>query len=194
MVLGTKMLNDKELRGALIEWLYKKSIKPKKIIEELPVNNGFAIADVVAIYNEMHCFEIKGENDKIERILKQGESYNLSFRKITLVTTTKHQEKALALAPSHWGILIAKPYKEEIKFTYIRKSKSNVNFNPIVALTTLWKSEMLEILNKENISILSKDKNRDTISLRISSELNKLNISSEISNKLLHRSRIIYDK
>ncbi len=53
---------------------------------------------------------------------------------------------------------------------------------------------MLEILTKENISILSKDKNRDTISLRISGQLDKLSVSSEISEQLLHRSRIIYDK
>lgn len=194
MMMKTLLLNDKELRTALIDWLYRKSIKPKKIVEELSVNNGFAIADVVAIYKELHCFEIKGDNDKIERILKQGLSYNLAFRKITLLTTEKHRDKALALAPSHWGILVAHTDKNKIKLTYARKTKANIGFSPMIALTTLWKSEMLEILTKENIAILSKDKNRDTISKLISSQLDKLRISNEISEKLLQRSRIIYDK
>jgi len=188
------VLNDKELRTALKDWLFRKSIKPKKIIEELSVNNGLAIADVVAIYKDLHCFEIKGDNDKIKRALKQGVSYDLSFRKITLLTTEKHKLKALSLAPSHWGILIARIDKGKIKLTYARKTKANAGFNPMVALSTLWKSEMLEILTKENISILNKDKNRHTISLRITGQLDKLSVSSEISDQLLHRSRIIYDK
>lgn len=188
------MLNDKELRVALIQWLNRKSVKPKKIVEELSVNNGFAIADVVAIYKEMHCFEIKGDHDKIERIIKQGISYNLSFRKITLVTTLRHKDKALSLSPSHWGIIIAKDVNGEVKFSYERKCKDNIGFSPIVALTTLWKSEMLEILDKEKIHLLNKEKTRDMISLRISNALDKLSISSEISDKLLHRSKIIYDK
>lgn len=187
-------LNDKELRVALIDWLHRKSMKPKKIIEELAVNNGLAIADVVAIYKDLHCFEIKGDNDKIERVLKQGLSYDLSFRKITLLTTERHKLKAISLTPDHWGVLIARVDKGQIKFSYVRKTKANIGFNPMIALSTLWKSEMLEILTKENIPILSKDKNRDTISLRISSKLDKLSVSNEISDRLLQRSRIIYDK
>ncbi|KEA51776.1 hypothetical protein DT73_16135 [Mangrovibacter sp. MFB070] len=188
------MLNDKELRGALIDWLYRKPVKPKKIVEELSVNNGFAIADVVAIYKEMHCFEIKGDNDKIERILKQGISYNLSFRKITLVTTLRHRDKAISLTPSHWGIIIAKELNGEVKFIYERKSKDNSGFSPVVALTTLWKSEMLEILDKEKIHLRAKDKTRDMISLRISDVLDKLSVSSEISDKIIHRDKSMYDK
>ena len=188
------MLNDKELREALIQWLYRKSVKPKKIVEELSVNNGFAIADVVAIYKEMHCFEIKGDNDKIERILKQGMSYNLSFRKITLVTTLRHRDKAVSISPPFWGIIIAREINGIIKFNYERKCKENKNFSPVVALATLWKSEMLEILDKEKIHLLNKDKTRDMISLRISNVLDKLSISSEITEKLFHRSKIIYDK
>lgn len=188
------MLNDKELRGALIEWLYRKSVKPKKIIEELHVNNGFAIADVVAIYKDMHCFEIKGDNDKVERVIKQGVSYDLSFRKITLVTTERNKRKALAILPTHWGVIVAKEINGEIKFAYERKCRENINFNPLVALSTLWKSEMLEILDKENIQIKNKDKNRDMISLQIYNVLNKLTISSEISDKVFQRSKIIYDK
>lgn len=188
------MLNDKELREALVPWLYRKSVKPKKIIEELSVNNGFAIADVVAIYKDMHCFEIKGDNDKIERILKQGVSYNLSFRKISLVTTLKHRDKALLLSPPHWGVIIASEMNGQVKFSYERKCKNNSSFNPTVALATLWKSEMLEILNKEKIYLPNKDKTRDLISLRISDVLDKISISSEISDKILHRSKIMYDK
>ena len=76
-------LNDVSIRKSLILKLKNQAVRPKAIIEELRVHNGKAIADVVALYAEAHCFEIKGDGDKIERILKQGKYYNLSFRTLT---------------------------------------------------------------------------------------------------------------
>ena len=90
-----RLLNDIDIRVALIEKLQSMPTKPKAVIEELRVHNGNAIADVVALYKEAHCFEIKGDGDKIERIVTQGRFYDFSFRKITLVTTTKHLAKAV---------------------------------------------------------------------------------------------------
>ena len=88
-------LNDKEIRPNFINFLNTCSNKPNKVIEELPVSYGSAIADVVGIYNTLHCYEIKGETDTVQRIQKQGEFYNKSFQLITLVTTANHLEYAL---------------------------------------------------------------------------------------------------
>ena len=111
-------LNDVSIRKSLILKLKNQAVRPKAIIEELRVHNGKAIADVVALYAEAHCFEIKGDGDKIERMLKQGKYYNLSFRKITVITTLKHLKKALSLAPTYWGIMIAEEQADEIKIIY----------------------------------------------------------------------------
>ncbi|WP_155763523.1 sce7726 family protein [Pantoea agglomerans] len=97
------MLNDRAIRETLVRSLINKKNRPQRIIHELSVSNGNAIADVVAIYRESHCFEIKGEGDKIERLKTQGKYYNAAFRKITLVTTEKHGRKALKHTPSFWG-------------------------------------------------------------------------------------------
>ncbi|HDY8933631.1 TPA: hypothetical protein RRI41_005419, partial [Klebsiella pneumoniae] len=48
------MLNDNKIRTALINFLLAKKPAPERIIEELHIENGRAIADVVAAYSYLH--------------------------------------------------------------------------------------------------------------------------------------------
>jgi hypothetical protein len=177
-------LNDVSIRKSLILKLKNQAVRPKAIIEELRVHNGKAIADVVALYAEAHCFEIKGDGDKIERILKQGKYYNLSFRKITVITTLKHLKKALSLAPTYWGIMIAEEQAAEIKIKYIRAAKNNPNFNKSVALLTLWKDEMLELTDCNN---KHKNSSRAVLAELIANNKRKIELSQNIAITLLDR-------
>lgn len=184
----TRKLNDKNIREALVKKLNRLPIPPKTIIEELSVNLGQAIADVVSIHKEAHCYEIKGDGDKVERIEKQGASYNLVFRKITLVTTQKHTLKSLKLAPREWGIIEAfYNINGEIKFRYIRKANINPLFDKKTALQTLWKSEMLNIAHQLNVKIARKEMARDTIIEKIANLGSKESINLKISSKLIER-------
>ncbi len=177
-------LNDKDIRPSLIQKLKNQSIKPRAVLEELHVHNGNAIADVVALYNDAHCFEIKGDGDKIERIIDQGYFYNLSFRKITLVTTRKHLEKALSIAPYYWGIMVAEESNNNICINYARAAQYNPNFHKSIALLTLWKNEMLNLLDKKN---RHKTKNRAFLAKLISQSQRKDELSKNICSSLLSR-------
>jgi len=180
------LLNDKDIRLCLINRLKNQSVKPKAVIEELRVHNGNAIADVVALYKDAHCFEIKGDNDKIERILNQGKYYDLAFRKITLVTTKRHLEKALHLAPAYWGIMIAQESdNEKVTLKHIRKTRINFNFKKDLALLTLWKSEMLELIEQSNSNV--KNKSRELLAKLISNNQHKASLSEDICSTLLTR-------
>lgn len=140
-------LNDLEIRQSLIQYLRRKDISENEIIQELHVYNGRAIADVVTIKNEPHCYEIKGDNDKLERLLKQNEYYKQTFRKITLITTEKFLGKAQEITPDYWGILVIKYNGAgQLVIRHIRASKVNPNYNKSAALLTLWKSEILELV------------------------------------------------
>jgi len=178
-------LNDKEIRFSLIRKLKNQSIKPKAIIEELSVHNGNAIADVVTLHNEAHCYEIKGDGDKIERILTQGRYYNLSFRKITLVTTNKHLRKAMLLAPDFWGIMIAEESQNKVLLKYIRKAKNNPDFDKSVALLTLWKDEMLNLVHTKNKQ--DTKKSRAVLAELIAGSKRKMELSQDITLTLLDR-------
>jgi hypothetical protein len=177
-------LNDKDIRKPLVDKLNSLSIKPKAIIEELRVHNGNAIADVVALYKDAHCFEIKGDGDKVERIVKQGSYYDLSFRKITLVTTKKHLPKAEKIAPSYWGIMIAESSDSDVVIKYYRPAKLNPNFEKNIALLTLWKNEMLDLIVSDNSH---KSKSRDVLAKLISGAKKKEELSNNICSTLLSR-------
>ncbi len=181
-------LNDKEIRTSLIAKLKNQSIKPKAIIEELRIHNGNAIADVVSLHNEAHCYEIKGIADKIERILIQGKYYNLAFRKITLVTTSKHLEKALNIAPKFWGIMLAEENNTQVKIKYVRRAKNNPHFDKRVALLTLWKDEMISLIKIENKN--TSKYNRNTLAKLIADDKKKIELSQNISYTLYERQRL----
>jgi len=177
------ILNDSEIREALIDKLNNQAKKPHAIVEELRVRNGNAIADVVALYKDAHCYEIKGVNDKIERIITQGSYYDTAFKKITLVTTENHISKAFEIAPDHWGIVKASVCKEEVKLCSIRRAKTNPYFSKELAALTLWKSEMLELIEEKKY----KSKPRDFLAKLIAQTKRKPEVSSEICLQLLQR-------
>src|SRR6187549_3456621 len=97
-------LNDTRIREALLRKLARQKARPRAVLQELHVHNGRAIADIVTLHSEAHCYEIKGATDRIERIAVQGTFYNTAFRRITLVTTECKVRRALKLAPPCWGI------------------------------------------------------------------------------------------
>lgn len=114
-----KTLNDAQIRPALITHFQNKDYEPFEIMQELHVHRSRAIADVVTLKKESHCYEIKGDGDKVKRILEQGQFYEKSFRRITVVTTDKHLDKAVEIAPSFWGVMVARSsVKGELKSTF----------------------------------------------------------------------------
>ncbi|EMO66460.1 hypothetical protein LEP1GSC132_2465 [Leptospira kirschneri str. 200803703] len=141
-------LNDLIIRKSLKSYLKSKIQKNTKIIEELSIHNGNAIADIVSINRTLHCYEIKGETDNITRIQIQGAFYDSTFSYLTLVTTKNHIEKAIKNAPTHWGIIEVTRIKNKILFYQYRKAKHNTNIIKEKALLTLWKSELQVIFTK----------------------------------------------
>ena len=176
---------DKLIRTTLISKLKNQAKKPKAVIEELRVHNGNAIADVVALYKDAHCFEIKGSGDKIKRVVKQGNYFNLSFRKITLVTTIKHLDTSINILPEFWGIMIAERKKGNVLLKYVRKTKNNPNFNKSIALLILWKSEMLNLIEQKNTR--TQNKSRKSLAELIAQNKKKEELSYNISTALLAR-------
>ena len=180
------ILNDKNIRKYLINKLNNQAIRPKALFEELSVHNGNAIADVVAVYNDTHCYEIKGDGDKIERCLKQGQYYNYAFGKITVVTTNRHLARAEKILPEFWGIMLAEENGEDISLKPIRKASLNKDFDKTRALLTLWKAEMLNII-EENSQNNIKNKSRKYLAQLISHTKKKQELRREISDSLISR-------
>ncbi|MDO3656000.1 sce7726 family protein [Acinetobacter genomosp. 15BJ] len=181
------LLNDAEIRPQLISWLNGKAIKPQMILNEVTISDGSARPDIIAIYSYSHCYEIKGDNDQIERISKQLAYYQASFKKNTLITTHKHLKKALELLPSFWGIIVAIPLdNKSIIFKYARKSSYNPSYRKDIASKILWKEEMQKLLKKKSISFNSRSTRFDLIEL-IKSSSTSNEVDEFVCNSLLNR-------
>ena len=182
-------LNDPVIRKKLKSYLNSLPVKPRTIVDELHVHRGNAIADVVAIYKELHCFEIKGETDNIYRLQSQGKFYDSVFKKITLVTTRNHLKKALESTPGHWGIIVAFEDSAKVKFKHIRKTTSNPWFCKKLALLTLWKQEMLNVSDLNKIE-LPKKINKQQLVSALANNLTIEKVNYGIANSILERGAI----
>lgn len=180
-------LTDKEIRRALLVHLGRRANPPRATLEEIHVCNGNAIADVVAVYKSMHCYEIKGETDSINRIVRQSQFYDQAFPLISLVTTSNHLKKAELLAPKHWGIVIAASTSNDaITFKYVRGATRNPLYAPEIALLSLWRSELINFPNFSNASL---DKmNRQKIAALIASSIPMRAINEIVGETLTARS------
>jgi hypothetical protein len=181
------VLRDKEIRNALVDHLMKRSPKPARVLEELTIDNGNAIADVVACYREMHCYEIKGQTDNVRRLLAQSEFYSKSFPRLTLVTTENHIKWAAAHAPEHWGLMLAKEQRGRVMLSYVRKAGTNSSFCKKKALLMLWKAELTAIANAHPQVSLKKSFTRADIATAISMGVTKEDALSGIQSAIVSR-------
>jgi hypothetical protein len=176
-------LNDATIREALLRKLERQKSRPRAVLQELHVHNGKAIADVVTLHSEAHCYEIKGASDRIERITAQGVYYNAVFRRITLVTTECNLRRALRLAPRFWGIMVALEQGEKVRFRHVRAVRRNPRFEKQSAAMTLWKSEMLELVQEPG----AERKPRRLLAELIAETRRELDLSMTICDLLIGR-------
>ena len=176
-------LNDATIREALLRKLERQKSSPRAVLEELHVHNGRAIADVVTLHSEAHCYEIKGATDRIERITAQGVYYNAAFRRITLVTTECNLKRARKLAPRFWGILVAIEDDGAVRFRHVRAAQLNPKFEKQSAAMTLWKSEMLELVSHAG----AERKSRRLLAELIAKTRRELDLSMSICDLLFGR-------
>lgn len=176
---------DKDIREALISHLWQRSLSPRAVIEEVRVHNGNAIADVVAVYQAPHCYEIKGETDAIRRIVRQGEFYDRVFQRITLVTTSNHLRSAERLCPPHWGVLIAERGAVKIRLKYIRRASLSSSFDKQAALLTLWKRELIALCDGDLTGV--EKISRQSLTNIIAANLAPNDVSKKIGEMLVNR-------
>lgn len=185
------VLRDSEIRIALRErFTSSNGGRPQQIVEELTVHNGNAIADMVVLQKDLHCFEIKGATDKVNRALIQAEFYEKSFSKISLTTTQNHINWALQHTPSFWGVLLASPRKHGIVVKPVRSAAVNPFFDKEHALLILWKDELVFLASQIPSVVVKTADTRKQLAQKIAVQLKKYELIQKIQEALLLRGRI----
>lgn len=141
-------MNDPEIRQLLFKHLSRrKTIGETDIYEEVPLRTGQVRADVVLMGNYLECFEIKGPNDSLKRLLDQGLQYQETFEKIHLVCASKHIEKVKLMVPSWWGII---EVSQSGRIKTIQRAKTNPRRNKQGLVDLLNVDEAKNILRKSS--------------------------------------------
>lgn len=144
-------------------------LSPLRLVDELAIPKRICLADVVAIPTVtnanlgLHGFEIKSEVDSLTRLESQVHYYSQVFQRCTLVVTEKHEEKALALIPDWWGVILALPvgfdeYSEPLEdFVLLetREAKPNpLPLSPYSLTQLLWRTELVEMVKAKEIDVV----------------------------------------
>ncbi|MEP0177387.1 MAG: sce7726 family protein [Paraglaciecola sp.] len=186
------MLDDKTIRKELKSYLNSNTPSPQVIVDEMNVHNGNARADLVALYDDTHCFEIKSDKDSLCRLKNQIEYYDYTFNKVSIVVTDKFINKIDKHIPPYWGVILVKTEDEKLNFYNERLAKKNPNWKAEKALLTLWKKELLELDTLISEKHSSPRTSRAELAKKIGSESNGNTVSHELFSLL--RKRFLGDK
>ncbi|MCA9732648.1 sce7726 family protein [candidate division KSB1 bacterium] len=166
-----KKMNDFVIRLALKDKLATEytNIHQTRILDEFGIKHGAARIDVIVINNILHGFEIKSGKDTLRRLKSQAQIYSAVLNKVTLVVDIKHLDKAIKIIPKWWGVVtVEKRNNSFIKFTQIRKEKSNPQIDILSVVKLLWRNEALDLLEKIDKAKGYRSKPRKVIYKRVS--------------------------
>jgi hypothetical protein len=76
----------------------------------MDVCSGCARIDIAVINGKIHGFEIKSEQDNLERLPSQVELYNNVFDTITIVAAENHFNKLNEIIPKLGGTMLLAAY------------------------------------------------------------------------------------
>ena len=182
--------NDIIIRSTLKEDLKNRHAKDKKvrIIEELGVRHGVARIDIAVVNGIMHGYEIKSDQDTLQRLPEQMNEFNAVFDKLTLVVGKSHLYEAIHIIPDWWGIMVAKiGTNGQVIFHAIREPENNQEQVRISIARLLWREEALQILEERNKAKGIRSKPREFIYERLANVLDADSLKERVSTLLVSR-------
>ncbi len=143
-------MNDAQIRHAFHRRLLRRhhAQTATRVIDEFGLQHGRSRADIVVINETLSGYEIKSDQDSLERLRSQIESYNAVFDRVYIIVATRHLLRAVALIPPWWGVIsVTKGPRGGTRFERVRPSKPNVSVNDYAVAQLLWRDEAIELLS-----------------------------------------------
>jgi len=163
--------------------------KRVRVIEELGVHHGDARIDIAVVNGILHGYEIKSDQDTLQRLPGQINVFNSVFDKVTLVVGKSHLYDAINMVPDWWGIMVAKTdVNGNIVFSLIRKGESNKEQDSVSVARLLWREEALRILEEVGEANGLYSKSREYIYEKLSKVFNKKTLKAKVRERIFFRS------
>ncbi|OGU40367.1 MAG: hypothetical protein A2315_00375 [Ignavibacteria bacterium RIFOXYB2_FULL_35_12] len=181
-------MQDADIRKLLHPYLERKNRKYKDtiIVDELDLCSGLSRIDIAVINGIIHGYEIKSEEDTLNRLPNQISYYNKSLEKITIATNKSHIKKIDKFVPEWWGLILITDKDKQKRIIELRQARTNPLLNNLSLLQILWKNELISVSNKYNIKI-SCQSNKRKLRESIANCLDTSILSQEVRTALKSR-------
>ncbi|NLK53108.1 MAG: sce7726 family protein [Syntrophomonadaceae bacterium] len=182
---------DKDIRKILINKISEQqefvSDPSTVIVHEMDICIGCARADIAVINGKIHGYEIKSEQDNLERLSSQVEFYNKVFDTVTLVTSEKHSSKAVDIIPDWWGLDCVTTNNKNVYIELKRFPQENKGVEVFYLSQLLWKQELFELLKQNGISRGIKSKTRYELGKIVEDNIKFTDVSAFVRHRLKNR-------
>ncbi|RSK43424.1 sce7726 family protein [Hymenobacter perfusus] len=171
-------MNDPEIRALLYPLLLGGVY-----VDELPT--GTTRADVVHITEQfMHGYELKGDQDTLQRVARQLPCYAGCYDFVTFVITEKHLPKLLPQLPEWVGVLVA----SEAGITLHRPALYNATVERPAVAGLLRVEEIKQYLLARGLPSVSTLRRRDILSfLRTTRLVSLADLAQFVRRQLMGR-------
>jgi hypothetical protein len=178
-------MRERDIRSALIRELQDRYPEDTRIVEELGLCNGTARIDVAAVNGSLRGFEIKSEQDTLDRLAGQRTVYNRVLDFVVLVAGERHLDAIRKRIPIWWGITVASPEAEfMVILEEVREARQNPTVDPFAVAELLWRDEALLILEELGLADGVRSKPRKTLFERLATELSLSELSERVRSTL----------
>jgi len=151
-------MRELQIRTGLLNSLHHRyGADPATLIrQELGLCAGARRVDVAVISGELNGFEIKSDQDTLERLAGQANAYGMVFDRVTLVTTSRYLDQAARIVPDWWGLVRAEPsYGEStdghVALIPVRPATENTGHDAFALAQLLWRDEALTALQSRGL-------------------------------------------
>jgi hypothetical protein len=117
------------------------------VLNELGLRHGTCRADIAIINGSLTGYEIKSDEDSLERLAEQIKTYSAVFDRAAVITGKKHKNAVLSRLPKWWGVIVChRGRRGGVRFETWRIARRNAHVDPIAVAQLLWKAEAAGIL------------------------------------------------
>lgn len=144
-------MHDRDVRQALRRKVLKDHIGDSStlVLDELGLRHGTCRVDIAVVNSYLHGYEIKSDADTLAPLPGQVSIYSAVLDRVTLVVGKTHIEKVEVTIPGWWGIKVATAGpRGGINFESYRSVNMNPKIDPVALAELLWRSEVINILQK----------------------------------------------
>lgn len=183
-------MRDIDVRRALHKKvLHEHHDQPNTLVlDEFNVWYGTARVDIAVVNGRIHGYEIKSDQDTLNRLPEQARIYSNVFDRVTLVVCETHVERASPIIPQWWGIKVAYAGpRHGVHFREERAPKVNPTIDPVAVAALLWCNELTELLESMNAARGMRGKSRDALTRRLAEIVTLEDLRSMVRTRLKMR-------